>query len=114
MWKFRLAVVALLAALGAAVSSVPAHAYWRGGFWIAPVPFVVAPPIFYPPAYYPPPPPYYVAPPPTAYMSQPAPSPAPGQTCYAGPYVCPLDRVAPINAPCTCPGNGGRVPGNVR
>src|ERR1700761_2648472 len=49
------------------------------------------PPVYYPPpaAYYPPPPVYYTPPPP-AYSQAPVAS-GPGQACYAGPYVCPMD-----------------------
>jgi hypothetical protein len=76
---------------------------WGGGvfFGFAP-PVYIGPPVIYagPPVYYPPPPVY-------------APAPA-GQTCYAGPYVCPLDYPGPAGAPCTCPANNGRVGGLIR
>ena len=70
-------------------------------------------PGYYPPApYYYPPPPVYYAPPPTVYAPpQPqyysqTPSGA-GQTCYAGPYVCPMDRPTVTGAGCYCIGSGG-------
>jgi len=82
--------------------AAPAHAWWRGGVFVgvAPVPFLVGPPVVYPPYYYPPA--YY--PPPVTYT--PAPS-APGRACYAGTYVCPLDQAVPSGSSCSCPTNGG-------
>ena len=70
-------------------------------------------PGYYPPApYYYPPPPVYYAPPPTVYAppqqqyySQ-TPSGA-GQTCSAGPYVCPMDHPTATGANCYCLGSGG-------
>jgi hypothetical protein len=65
-----------------------------------------------PPYYYPPPPAYYAPPPPAVYApaqnySQgPAPG-GPGQTCYAGPYVCPMDHPTATGANCYCLGSGG-------
>ena len=109
-----LAVVAM-AGLGVTVAPSPAHAWWRGGgivIGVNPFPLFFPPPVYYPPpGYYPPPPAAYYAPPPPGYAQQ---SAAPGQTCYAGPYVCPLERVAPAGVNCSCPGNYGRVPGVVR
>ena len=69
-------------------------------------------PGYYPPApYYYPPPPVYYAPPPTVYAPpQQSYSQAPGgagQTCSAGPYVCPMDRPTATGANCYCLGNGG-------
>jgi hypothetical protein len=114
MAKARLLLLAVVASVGFAMHPAPAQAWWHGGIFIAPVPFVIPPVVpYYPPAYYPPPPPYYVAPPPASYVG-PSGDPAPGQSCYAGAYVCPLDHVSPIGAPCTCPTNTGRVAGNVR
>ena len=102
-----LAGVACAAMAGAAVTT-PAAAWWyggyRGGVFIGVPPIVVAPPI-YPPAYYPPPPVYY-PPPPVAYAPPPAPGPqAGGQSCYAGPYVCPMDHPVPSGTGCYCLGN---------
>jgi hypothetical protein len=68
-------------------------------------------PGFYgPPAYYPPPPMYY-PPPPVVYAPPQSYAPGSGgagQACYAGPYVCPMDRPATTGAGCYCPGNGGQ------
>lgn len=72
-----------------------------------------APPPFYPPpVYYAPPPMYYPSPPPVVYTPPPpvysrAPS-ASGQSCYAGSYVCPMDRPVAAGAGCYCLGNGGQ------
>jgi hypothetical protein len=58
-----------------------------------------------PPIYYPPPPVYY-APPPVYYTP---PRPVNGsQTCYAGPYVCPMERPVASGAGCYCSGNYGQ------
>ncbi len=57
-----------------------------------------APPVYYaPPAYYAPPVVYSPAP----VYAAPA-----GSTCYAGPYVCPLDQATPVGGGCSCPTNG--------
>jgi hypothetical protein len=75
------------------------------------------PPVYYPPpAYYAPPPPtYYTPPPSTAYAPSqgytPGPVAAPsgsGQACYAGAYICPMDRPAASGGSCYCAGNGGQ------
>jgi len=94
----------------AGVAGAPAQArvwvgvgipFWGPGFY--------PPPYYYPPpAYYPPPPPVVYAPPPQSYGQQ-APMAAPGgQSCYAGPYVCPMDRPVGSGTSCYCPGNGGQ------
>jgi hypothetical protein len=57
-----------------------------------------------PPAYYAPPYPAYVPPGPYPYS---VPQPA-GQACYAGAYVCPLDRAATPGDACACPSRDGR------
>ena len=73
---------------------------WGPGFY--------PPPYYYPPpAYYPPPPPVVYAPPPQVYSQAPIASPR-GQSCYAGPYVCPMDRPVPSGASCYCPDNSGQ------
>ncbi len=57
------------------------------------------------------PPPVYYAPPvvygaPTVYAAPPVyAAPAAAQTCYAGPYVCPLDQATPVGGHCSCPTN---------
>jgi hypothetical protein len=53
--------------------------------------------------------PVYAAPPATS--SGP---PAPGQACYAGPWVCPLNHAIPSGDSCSCVANGGRVWGQAR
>jgi hypothetical protein len=67
-----------------------------------------------PPAYYPPPPMYY-PPPPVVYAPPQNYTPAPppmasggGQACYAGSYVCPMDRPVEAGTGCYCLGNGGQ------
>jgi hypothetical protein len=108
---------ALLATLAA---PLPAHAWWRGGgfgvglaagtlFGLA-VPALTAPGYYYPPPVYYAPPPVYYAPPP-AYAAPGYVAPASGQGCYAGAYVCPLDRPSPVGSPCSCPSNQGRAYG---
>jgi hypothetical protein len=63
-----------------------------------------------PPVYYPPPPVYYAPPavysPPQTYSQ--APAPTGQQSCYAGPYVCPMDRPVASGTSCYCVGNGGQ------
>jgi hypothetical protein len=58
------------------------------------------------------PPPYYYSPPPVIYAPPQTYSPAPvgggGQSCYAGAYVCPMDRPVATGAGCYCLGNGGQ------
>jgi hypothetical protein len=63
-------------------------------------------PYYYPPPYYPPPPVVYAPPPPQTYSQAPVPSGG-GQACYAGPYVCPMDRPVASGGSCYCLGNGG-------
>jgi hypothetical protein len=68
------------------------------------------PPYNYPPpvGYYPPPQGYqqgYYQPPPQAYSQAPG---CGGQSCYAGAYVCPMDRPVASGAGCYCPGNNGQ------
>jgi hypothetical protein len=69
-------------------------------------------PGYYPgPYYYPPPPAYYPPPPPVVYAPPQAYSQSPGgagQMCYAGAYVCPMDRPVPAGDGCYCLGNGGQ------
>jgi hypothetical protein len=105
-----LAAVACAALAGSAVTT-PANAWccgggWRGGVFIGIPPIVVGPPVYPyypPPAYYPPPPAYY-APPPTAY-APPSPPQSGGQSCTAGPYVCPMDHPVASGSSCYCLGN---------
>jgi hypothetical protein len=100
------AAFALLLVGAALAAPSPAHAWWRGGFFIGFPPVYVGPP----PAYYYPPPYYYAPPPPVVYEQ---PAPAAGQSCYAGAYVCPLNAPSPVGGPCSCPTNTGRTGGKV-
>lgn len=109
--------VALVAALiGFSGSVTPAYSRVWVGFGL-PLPYFgppayYPPPVYYPPpAYYPPPPAYYppqgYAPAPQSYApGGPAPA-ASGQSCNAGPYVCPMDRPVASGTACYCLGNGG-------
>ena len=101
----RAAIVLALAMIAMTATPALAWRHWGWGpgvyFGIFP-PVVVGPPVYYgPPAYYGPP--GYYAPPP-----RPA-----GDACYAGAYVCPLDRPGPAGAPCSCPTNSGRAGGYI-
>lgn len=103
----RTTVAAALCAAAVGLAGSPAHARVFVGIGI---PFY-GPGYYAPPPYYYPPPPVYYAPPPAVYAPQnysqgPAPG-GPGQTCYAGPYVCPMDRPTATGANCYCLGNGG-------
>ena len=118
----------LAAALAAAsVASLtlpsPAQAWWRGGVFIGLPPVIVGPPVIYapPPVYYGPPPFYYAPPPgyvapgyatpgfpPSGYPAPRSQAPqafsaAPGSTCYAGAYTCPLGQGYPPGSTCACP-----------
>jgi hypothetical protein len=104
----RATVAVALCGAMVGLSGGPAHARVFVGIGI---PFYG--PGYYPPApyYYPPPPPVYYAPPAAVYAPPPqsysqAPGGA-GQMCYAGPYVCPMDRPTATGANCYCLGNGG-------
>lgn len=107
--KSRLAMLGLATtvSLGTLAAAQPAQARVFVGVGIG-VPFYG--PRFYPRPFYRPYYPYYYAPAPIYYPA-PVPVPAPvitgGYTCYAGPYVCPLHYAHPINAPCSCPVEGG-------
>lgn len=116
-WVFP--VVALFAAIvGLAGSPASARVFVGVG-----IPFY-GPGFYPPPIYYPPPPVYYTPPPPVIYAqpqppviyAQPraysqgsygAPSGS-GQACYAGAYVCPMDRPTAGGGSCYCLGNGGQ------
>ncbi len=96
--------------------ATPVAAWWHGGVFIGGYvpPVVVGPPVVYAP----PPPVYgypYYPPPAVAYPpSAPPPATASG-TCYAGAYVCPLDRPPTPDGSCSCPTgyDGGRVYGHL-
>ncbi len=101
MRKILLGAIATLMGLGIFLSPGTAHAWWRGGFGGG---FIfIGPPVVYAP------PPVYYAPPPVVYAA-----PLPGRACYAGAYVCPLDRPTPVGAGCSCPTNSGRAYGDAR
>jgi hypothetical protein len=104
--RMTVAIVLFAAGLGVAASPADARVFVGIG-----IPF----PGFYPaPYYYPPPPVYY--PPPVVYAPPQVYAPPPpaavatgsGQSCYAGPYVCPMDRPVATGAGCYCPGNDGQ------
>jgi hypothetical protein len=121
MRRLRPVVMLLALATAAMLAPVAAHAQWhRGGvfFGFAP-PIVVGPPVYYapPPVYYAPPPAYYAAPgypppgyPPAGYppAGYPPTASEAGASCYAGAYVCPLERPGPPNTQCSCPTRDGR------
>lgn len=98
--RVALAALACVALSGVAIR--PAAAWWRGGVWIG-GPVFIAPPVVYPPpVYYPPPPPVWYTPP----QAQAAPPATPtGQSCYAGPYVCPMDHPVASGSACYCLSN---------
>ena len=79
-------LIALVGLTGGAV----AHGYWRGGVFIGPGGY--GPPYGY--AYQPP--------------------PMAGEGCYAGAWVCPLDRPAAVGEPCGCPTGQGTAWGRAR
>jgi hypothetical protein len=115
----RVRVLAACAVLATVCLALPGAAQARVFFGFGYAPVFIAPAFVYPVPVYAPPvyaapvyaPPVYA--PPAAYAA-PAPG-APGTTCYAGRYVCPLDVVHPINDSCSCPTEGnGREAGTVR
>ena len=120
--------VALLAMAAAVLVPVTADAYWRGGWgggwgwrggWCCGVYFGVSPMyVAPPPYYYYPPPPVYVAPPypvqQQPYAQDTGQPPPPAQACYAGQWVCPLDRPTLSGNACSCNGTNGRVWGRAR
>ena len=111
----RAAVVGVAVAGGVLIGLTPGQAQARVFVGIG-IPFYG--PGFYPPPVYYPPPPVYYTPPPVVYTPPPQnySSPQPyersgepgGQSCYAGPYVCPMDRPVATGGGCYCPGNGGQ------
>lgn len=115
--SFRRALA--LSALGAVLAGIlavpgPAQARVFIGFGFPlfvgppayyPPPVYYPPPPYYPPAYYQPPPAYY--PPPASYA--PRPGGPPGQACYAGGTVCPMERPVGSGSSCYCTTGQGRV-----
>jgi hypothetical protein len=112
----RASVAVAVCAAMVGLASSPAHARVFIGFGF---PFFA--PGYYPPPVYYPPPMYYA--PPTVYAPPPRYSQAPqysqgpqysqapqggyGQTCSAGPYVCPMEHPTAAGANCYCLGSGG-------
>jgi hypothetical protein len=80
----------------------PGVAFGLGLGAIAAAPYYYPPPYYFPP-YYPPPPIVYA--PPQAYSQGPG---GAGQSCYAGAYVCPMDRPVATGSGCYCLGNNGQ------
>lgn len=119
----RRSFVAAVLAAGALLASIPvaqARVFVGFGFGFG---FPAFGP-YYPYSYYPPPvvvapPPVVYAPPPVAYgpYGPPVAYAPPGYgvapRCFAGAYVCPLDRPGVVGGPCSCPTNTGRAPGRV-
>jgi hypothetical protein len=109
----RLIAASAAVAVGLGLFAAPgtANAWWRGGVFIG-APVVVGP-VYPPPVYYPPPPVYYAPPPPVVYAPPGATAPSQSaQSCYAGPYVCPLQYAMPAGATCSCYSNQGQpIPG---
>ena len=108
----RIAAVAALSAAVLGLGSAPAQARVFVGFGFG-VPWVYGPGFYPPPIYYPPPPVYYAPPPPPVYYTPPqtytpGPTAQGGQSCYAGSYVCPMDRPVAPGSSCYCPGNSGQ------
>lgn len=103
MRKILLCTASLALAFGIIATPHEAQAWWRGGFGFYGPGIIIGPPVVYAP-----PPPIYYAPAP-AYVAPPG-----GQTCYAGAYICPLDRPTPAGGNCSCPTNNGRAFGRAR
>ncbi|HEY8614019.1 MAG TPA: hypothetical protein VIL69_22390 [Roseomonas sp.] len=90
------------------IPTAPAEAQVSFGIGIGPA-YPVYPAYPYPYAYPPPPPAYYVPPYPAYAPPYPSYAPRPaGQTCYAGAYICPLERPLPAGDACACPAQNGR------
>lgn len=107
----------LLAGLVAgALLPAAAQAHWRGRVFFGVGPGWGPPAYYYPPPVYMVPPPVY-APPPAEYAAPPAEAEGPppmAQACYAGPWVCPLQRAIPAGNSCACEGTNGPVWGRAR
>jgi hypothetical protein len=109
---FRRLILVALAGAMALPSVAQARVFFGVGIPFYGPPAYYPPPVYYPPpAYYPPPPVIY-APPPATYTPPPtrysSPNAAVGQSCQAGPYVCPMDRPSAPGSSCYCSGNGGQ------
>jgi hypothetical protein len=117
----RRASVAVACAAVVGLASAPAQArifvgigipFYGPGYYPAPYYYPPPPPVYYappPPVYYAPPPPEIYTPPQRNYSQIPAAASANGgQACYAGSYVCPMDRPVVAGGNCYCLGNGGQ------
>lgn len=71
----------------AACGAAAAQGYWRGGVYVGAGPY----------SYHPPPTPVVAS-----------------EGCYAGAWVCPLERPAYVGAPCACATGQGTVWGQAR
>ncbi len=104
-----LAIAVAACALLAVPLTAQARVFFGVGFGFplfAPVyPFYAPPPVVFAP------PPIVYAPPPVVFSPPAAYAAGPGGRCFAGAYVCPLDRPVPVGAPCSCPTNFGRAGG---
>lgn len=104
-----LTIAVAAGALLAAAPTAQARVFFGVGFGFplfAPAyPFYAPPPVVYAP------PPVVYAPPPPVYARPPVSAAGPEGRCFAGAYVCPLDRPVPVGAPCSCPTNFGRAGG---
>lgn len=99
--------VAIVAGLIALPRPAQARVWIGFGF-----PLYVGPPAYYPPPVYYPSPPYYPPPyyPPPAYASPAPPQYTPsGQSCIAGPAVCPMEHPVATGSACYCTTPQGRV-----
>ena len=104
-----LALAALAAGLllsAGLTTAAQARVFFGFGFPLYYGPPVYPPPPVYvpPPVYYPPPPPVVIAPPPPPYSPYPY-----RQSCYAGRYVCPMERPVAPGSGCYCTVNGQRI-----
>lgn len=104
MRKILLGTFAAALTLGLIAVPHEAQAWWRGGYgygggfaFFGPRVYIGPPVVYAPPQVYYAPAPVYAA-----------------RGCFAGAYVCPLERPSPINATCSCPTNNGRAYGGAR
>jgi hypothetical protein len=110
----RFLCVAAVAGAALLAPAKPAAAHGHIGVIFGFSPFVFGPPVYYPPPVYYYYPPAYYAPPAYAAPAPAGAAPA-GFTCYATPYVCPLNVQQPVGGPCACPAyGGGDIGGTVR
>jgi hypothetical protein len=113
--KFLSVFIAAIA-LGIAAAPAPAHAWGRIGVFVGFPPVVIGDPFYGPGPIYDLPPPVYDAPPAYPPVANAAPAYTPsadhapyGTSCYAKPYICPLERERKVGRPCACEALGGGV-----